>query len=109
MARKPGLTRARPTLGDTRPHVNRPFFSVAPELTTLGTLQSSGYVEYNGLLIKFQRRLANHFSFLNAYTLGRAIDLNSDNDGTVTLTDIFHPESNRMPADYDVSHTLNPT
>src|SRR5262249_40627264 len=50
---------------------------------------------------------ANNFSFLQSYTYGRAIDLNSDNDGTVTLTDIFHPEYNRGPADYDVTHTFS--
>ena len=38
--------------------------------------------------------------------MGRAIDLNSDNDGTVTLTDIFNPEYNRGPADYDVAPHL---
>ena len=57
--------------------------------------------------MKFQRRSANHFSFLNSYTFGRAIDLNSDNDGTVTLTNIFDPEYNRGPADYDVTHTFS--
>jgi hypothetical protein len=109
MALKTDFNQAAPKLGVTNPNINRPFFSIAPGLTTVGALQSSGYVEYNGLLIKFQRRLANHFSFLNAYTLGRAIDLNSDNDGTVTLTDIFHPEYNRGPADYDVRHTFSST
>ena len=109
MALKTDFNQAPPTFGETRPNVNRPFFSTAPGLTTVGALQSAGYVEYNGLLIKFQRRLANHFSFFNAYTLGRAIDLNSDNDGTVTLTDIFHPEYNRGPADYDVRHTFSST
>jgi len=57
--------------------------------------------------LKFQRRSANHFSFMNSYTFGRAIDLNSDNDGTVTLTNIFNPEYNRGPADYDVTHTFS--
>ena len=57
--------------------------------------------------MKFQRRFANNFSFLNSYTFGRAIDLNSDNDGTVTLTNIFDPEYNRGPADYDVTHTFS--
>jgi hypothetical protein len=109
MALKTDFNQAPPVLGVTNPNINRPFFSIAPGLTTVGALQSSGYVEYNGLLIKFQRRLANHFSFLNAYTLGRAIDLNSDNDGTVTLTDIFHPGYNRGPADYDVRHTFSST
>ena len=56
--------------------------------------------------MKFQRRSANHFSFMNSCTFGRAIDLNSDNDGTVTLTNIFDPAYNRGPADYDVTHTV---
>ncbi len=70
-------------------------------------MSSTGYVEYNGLQMKFQRRSVNHFSFMNSYTYGRAIDLNSDNDGTVTLTNIFDPEYNRGPADYDVTHTFS--
>jgi len=106
-ALKVDLNQAPPTLGVTNQNVNRPFFSVAPQLSTVGALSSTGYVEYNGLLMKFQRRSSQHFSFLQSYTLGRAIDLNSDNDGTVTLTDIFHPEYNRGPADYDVRHTFS--
>jgi len=91
----------------TDQNVNRPFAKVSPALRTVGALSSTGYVEYNGLLLKFQRRSANHISFMNSYTFGRAIDLNSDNDGTVTLTDIFHPEYNRGPADSDVTHTFS--
>jgi hypothetical protein len=106
-ALKVDLNQARPTLGVTDQNVNRPYATVSPALRTVGALSSTGYVEYNGLLIKFQRRSANHFSFLNSYTYGRAIDLNSDNDGTVTLTDTFNPEYNRGPADYDVTHTFS--
>jgi hypothetical protein len=106
-ALKTDLNQAPPTVGVTDQNVNRPFARIDPALRTVGTLASRGYVEYNGLLIKFQRRSANHFSFLNSYTFGRAIDLNSDNDGTVTLTNIFDPEYNRGPADYDVRHTLS--
>ena len=100
------LNQAPPIVGVTDQNVNRPYAKVSPALRTVGALSSTGYVEYNGLLLKFQRRSANHISFMNSYTFGRAIDLNSDNDGTVTLTDIFHPEYNRGPADYDVTHTL---
>ncbi len=57
--------------------------------------------------MKFQRRFANNFSFLNSYTYGKAIDLNSDNDGTVTLTNVYDPQYNRGPADYDITHTLS--
>jgi hypothetical protein len=106
-ALKVDLNQAPPRVGVTDQNINRPFAVQSPALRTVGALASIGYVEYNGLLIKFQRRSANHFSFLNSYTFGRAIDLNSDNDGTVTLTDIFNPEYNRGPADYDVRHTLS--
>jgi hypothetical protein len=106
-ALKTDLNQAPPRVGVTDQNINRPFATVSPALRTVGTLSSSGYVEYNGLLMKFQRRSANHISFLNSYTFGRAIDLNSDNDGTVTLTNIFDPEYNRGPADYDVTHTFS--
>jgi len=104
---KTDLNQAPPIVGVTDQNVNRPYASVSPALRTVGALSSTGYLEYNGLLIKFQRRSANHFSFLNSYTFGRAIDLASDNDGTVTLTNIFNPEYNRGPADYDVTHTFS--
>src|SRR5207247_8518145 len=58
---------------------------------------------------RLNRRRATDFPFLNADTLRRAIDFNSDNDRPLTLTDIFHPEYNRGPADYDVRHTLSST
>jgi hypothetical protein len=104
---KTDLNQAPPIVGVADQNVNRPYASVDPALRTVGALSSTGYVEYNGLLVKFQRRSANHFSFMNSYTFGRAIDLASDNDGTVTLTNIFNPEYNRGPADYDVTHTFS--
>jgi hypothetical protein len=106
-ALKTDLNQAPPILGVADPNVNRPFATIDPGLRTVGTLSSTGYLDYNGLLIKFQRRSVNHISFLNSYTFARAIDLNSDNDGTVTLTNIFAPEYNRGPADYDVTHTFS--
>jgi hypothetical protein len=104
---KTDLNQAPNIVGVADQNINRPFALVDPALRTVGALSSTGYVEYNGLLIKFQRRSANHISFLNSYTFGRAIDLASDNDGTVTLTNIFNPEYNRGPADYDVTHTFS--
>jgi carboxypeptidase family protein len=105
-ALKTDLNQAPPTVGVTDQNINRPYALTDPLLRTVGALSSTGYVEYNGLQMKFQRRSANHISFMNSYTYGRAIDLNSDNDGTVTLTNIFNPEYNRGPADYDVTHTF---
>ena len=90
----------------TDSNVNRPFIKLSPALRTIGQVQSKGTLDYNGLLVKFQRRFANNFSFLNSYTYGKAIDLNSDNDGTVTLTNVYDPGYNRGPADYDITHTF---
>jgi hypothetical protein len=106
---KTDLNQAPPIVGVTDQNVNRPFARLSPGLRTVGTVSSTGFLDYNGLLVKFQRRFANRFSFLQAYTLAKAVDLNSDNDGTVTLTNIFDPEYNRGPADYDVRHTFSST
>ncbi len=98
---------APPRVGVTDSNVNRPYIGVSPALRTIGQVQSKGTLDYNALLVKFQRRFANNFSFLNSYTWGKAIDLNSDNDGLVTLTNVYDPQYNRGPADYDITHTLS--
>ena len=98
---------ARPVVGVTDSNVNRPYAAVSPALRSIGQVQSKGTLDYHGLLVKFQRRFANNFSFLNSYTWGKAIDLNSDNDGTVTLTNVYNPQYNRGPSDYDITHTLS--
>ncbi len=98
---------APPVLGVTDSNVNRPYIKISPLLRTVGQVQAKGTLDYNALLVKFQRRFANNFSFLNSYTYGKAIDLNSDNDGLVTLTNVYNPGYNRGPADYDITHTLS--
>jgi hypothetical protein len=98
---------APPIVGVSDANANRPYAKLAPALRTIGQVQSKGTLDYHGLLVKFQRRFANNFSFLNSYTWGKAIDLNSDNDGTVTLTNVYDPQYNRGPADYDIRHTLS--
>jgi len=103
---KTDSNQAPPTPGVNDANINRPFIAVAPKLQTVGTASSTGTLDYNGFLLKFQRRFANNFSFLNSYTYGQALDLSSDNDGTVTLTNIFDPQYNHGPADYDIKHTF---
>jgi hypothetical protein len=98
---------APPVVGVTNSNLNRPYATLAPALRTIGQVQSTGRLNYNGLLVKFQRRFADNFSFLNSYTYGKAMDLNSDNDGTVTLTNVYDPEYNYGPADYDITHTFS--
>jgi hypothetical protein len=98
---------ARPVVGVSDANVNRPYAKLSPALRTVGQVQAKGTLDYNALQMKFQRRFANNFGFLNSYTWGKAIDLNSDNYGLVTLTNVYDPQYNRGPADYDITHTLS--
>jgi hypothetical protein len=98
---------APPVVGVTDQNRNRPYAALWPALRTVGQAQSVGTLDYHALLVKFQRRFADNFSVLNSYTYGKSIDLNSDNDGTVTLTNVYDPQYNRGPSDYDVTHTLS--
>jgi Carboxypeptidase regulatory-like domain len=107
MIAKGDPNQAPPVVGVSDSNVNRPYATRAPALRSIGQVQNTGTLDYNGLLMKFQRRFANNFSFLNSYTWGKAIDLNSDNDGTVTFTNVYDPQYNRGPADYDITHTLS--
>ncbi len=104
---KTDANQAPPIVGVSDANVNRPFIKIDPALRTVGMASSTGTLDYNALQMKFQRRFANNFSFLNSYTWGQIIDLASDNDGTVTLTNIFDPQYNRGPADYDIKHTFS--
>ena len=83
---------APPVVGVTDSNVNRPMPRSRRRCARSARSQSTGTLDYNALLVKFQRRFANNFSFLNSYTYGKAIDLNSDNDGTVTLTNVYDPQ-----------------
>ncbi len=108
MMAKVNPNQAPAVLGVTDSNVNRPMALLAPALRNIGQAASIGYVDFNGLLVKFQRRFADNFSFLNAYTWGKAMDINSDNDGDVSFQDVYNiEEQNRAPADYDVTHTLS--
>jgi hypothetical protein len=98
---------APPVLGVTNADINRPYIQISPQLRTLGRVASLGELSYNGLLVKFNRRFANRFSFANSYTFGRVNTFNDDNDGTVTLTNIFDREYDWGPAAYDVTHNFS--
>jgi hypothetical protein len=108
MMAKVNPNQAPPVLGVTNSNVNRPMAQLAPALQNIGQAASIGYVDYNGLLMKFQRRFANNFSFLNSYTWSKAIDINSDNDGDVSFINVYDIDRmHRGPADYDIGHNFS--
>jgi Carboxypeptidase regulatory-like domain len=106
MVLKGNPNQAPPVVGVTNSNVNRPYASVSPALRDVGQVRAEGTLDYHALQVKFQRRFANGFSFFNSYTWGQGIDLNSDNDGSVTLTNVYDPQYNRGPSDYDIKHTF---
>ncbi len=63
----------------------------------MGAVSSTGTLDYHALLFKGVRRFSNGFSALVSYTFGKTIDLTSDNDGGVTLTNIFEPQLRPRP------------
>jgi hypothetical protein len=102
---KTDQNQAPPVMGVTNENVNRPYANVSPALRIVGTAASTGFLDYNALLFKGMKRFSNGFSALVSYTFGKTVDLVSDNDGTVSLTDIRNPDYDRGPASYDVTHT----
>jgi hypothetical protein len=105
MVLKVDVNQAPPVVGVTDQNVNRPYIKVDPLLRSVSQAQSIGKVDYNGLLLKFQRRFANNFSFLNSYTLGKSMDYASDNEAGIT--NAYDLQYNWGPSDYDVRHTLS--
>ena len=96
------------TVGVTNSNVNRPYATLPRPCARSGRCRARGSSTTTALLVKFQRRFANGFSLLNSYTLAKAQRLNSDNDGTVTVTNVYDIAGyNRGPADYDIKHTLS--
>ncbi len=96
------------TVGVTNSNVNRPYITISPLLRDLGQVQSGGILNYHALLVKFQRRFANGISLLGSYTFAKSMDYNSDNDGLVTVLDVYNIAGyNYAVSDYDVKHTVS--
>ncbi len=104
MVVKVDINVAPATVGVTDQNVNRPFIKSAPAVRSLAESQSVGTLDYHALLVKFQRRFANGFSFMNSYTYGKAIDFASDNEAGITNQASL--AYNRGPSDYSITHTF---
>src|SRR5258708_39798623 len=79
MVLKIDINQAPPVVGVSDSNVNRPFIRLAPLVRSLSQSQSIGKLDYRGLLLKFQRRVAHNFSFLESYTVRRSLHLASGN------------------------------
>ena len=98
---------AQPTLGVTNADVNRPFITVSPALRDVGQVRARASSTTTRCSVKFQRRFANGFSFMNSYTLRHRPGLQLRQRRRVHLVNVYDPDYNRGPADYDIKHTLH--
>jgi hypothetical protein len=93
-------------VGVTNSNINRPYITMSPALRDIGRVESGGILNYHAFLAKLQRRFANGFSLLGSYTFAKAMDYNSDNDGQVSVTNVYNIRGyNYAVSDYDVKHT----
>ena len=102
----PDVNQAPPVVGVTNPNIDRPFYKINPGLTQVRQNQSKGTLDYHGLQVSFVRRFKNGFSFYNAYTWSKAIDLASDTDGNSDFTNSYNWALNRGPSAYDLTHVF---
>ena len=104
---KTDQNQAPPVVGVTNPNVNRPYIQVSPAAADRGHGRDHGHARLPRAAREAPASLRERPLAPHAYTYGKAIDLVSDNDGCVTLTNVYDPGYNRGPADYDVTHTLS--
>ena len=105
---KVDINQAPAVVGVTNSNVNRPYITLQPRLLGLSQSKSFGDLWYHGLLAKVQRRFANGFSLLGAYTFAKSIDYASDNEAGANATDNYNfIEHSRGVSDYNVAHTVS--
>ena len=95
MVIKVDINQAPPVVGERRANVNRPFIGLAPAVPQPEPVAEHRQGDYNGLLLKFQRRFANNFSFLNSHTFGKSMDYASDNEAGSPTTSISSTTGDR--------------
>jgi hypothetical protein len=105
---KVDINQAPAVVGVTDSNRNRPYITLTPGVRGLSQSQSFGDLWYHGLLTKVQRRFANGFSLLGAYTFAKSIDYASDNEAGTNASDNYNfVEHHRAVSDYNVAHTAS--
>jgi hypothetical protein len=106
MTLKTNLNQSPLTPGLNNPDIRRPAVALgSPALRDVGSVTDEGVLDYHAFLFKGMKRFSNGFSMLLSYTFGQAKDIASDNDGSVTLTNIVDPMYDYGVASYNVTHT----
>ena len=95
---KTNLNQAPPILGvTTATSTGRRSPSARPPCVTWAPCRARAPSTTTPSSSRAMRRFSNGFSALVSYTFGKTIDLTSDNDGGVTLTNIYEPQLRPRP------------
>ena len=98
---------APPVVGVTDQNVNRPYRGAGAGAAQRRPGAERGHARLPRPAVQVPAPVRQQLLGAELLHLGKAIDLNSDNDGGVTLTNVYDPQYNRGPSDYDVKHTLS--
>ncbi len=87
------------------------YVALYPTTTVFTSLTKNGAsADYNGLQLQFQRRLSQGFQALLSYTLSKATDTTSSDDGFRdggAQQGLINLALEKGPADYDVRHNFS--
>ncbi len=69
---------------------------------------SQGTFDYTAFLARLEKRYSDRYLYTVSYTLAKQVDSWTGKDGNSTgsITNVFHPEDDRGPADTDRRHNL---
>jgi hypothetical protein len=75
-----------------------------PNLTGILYSSQSGWSKYHGFNLKLERRFADGFSILSAYTLGKSIDTDSGGAWGTPNLNPANFQLDKGPSDFDIRH-----
>jgi hypothetical protein len=94
---QPGVVTANPNL--TLQQL-RPYYSVDPNLATVGTELNTGRSHYNSLQVKIEKRLSHGLTFLTSYTWSKVLDRGSQFNNPADYL------ASQQPAGFDTPQRL---
>jgi hypothetical protein len=78
------------------------------EFGIVSVTRNTATSDYNGIQLKFQRRLSRGLQAIGSYTFSHSIDIASNDSGSLnTPSNVASPNIDRGSSDFDVRHSLS--
>jgi hypothetical protein len=82
-------------------------FSPNPRFAFATLTRNAASSDYHSLQLQFHRRFSTRLSALVSYTWAHSIDNTSDETERLPSAELFNPDSDRGPSDFDIRHALS--